>query len=241
MPFANKEPIGSFCEQSAPTGVQQAAIYRRTEPMNFRIPFLVSIMVLVATRALVAEPRATLVQQEKHFEAQITVTAKIDYLLFLPPGYEKSKQRWPLILFLHGSGESGTNLAKVKTEGLPKIVESMPDFPFILVSPQSAGRGWNSDTLNALLDDVIHKCRVDKHRIYLTGLSMGGSGTWMLAAAHPERFAAIVPHLWQWQSGGCHEARRLADLGLSWRKRRDGSGAALSGHGRGHQSCGWQR
>ncbi|MCX6916654.1 MAG: hypothetical protein NT167_27025, partial [Verrucomicrobia bacterium] len=138
MPFANKEPIGSFCEQSAPTGVKQAAIYRRTEPMNSRIPFLVSIMVLVATRALAAEPRASLVQQEKHFEAQITVTAKIDYLLFLPPGYEKSKQRWPLILFLHGSGESGTNLAKVKTEGLPKIVESMPDFPFILVSPQSA-------------------------------------------------------------------------------------------------------
>ncbi len=209
MPFANKEPIGSFCEQSAPTGVKQAAIYRRTEPMNFRIPFLVSIMVLVAIPALAAEPRASLVQQEKHFEAQITVTAKIDYLLFLPPGYEKSKQRWPLILFLHGSGESGTNLAKVKTEGLPKIVESMPDFPFILVSPQSAGRGWNSDTLNALLNDVIHKCRVDKHRIYLTGLSMGGSGTWMLAAAHPERFAAIVPIC---GSGNPADATKLAAL-----------------------------
>ena len=147
----------------------------------------------MANSALAAEPLVSLVQEEKHFEAQIKVTAKIDYLLFLPQGYEKSRQRWPLMQFLHGSGESGTNLAKVKTHGPPKVVESKPDFPFILVSPQSDGRGWNSDTLNALLNEVIRKYRVDKHRIYLTGLSMGGSGTWMLAAAHPERFAAIVP------------------------------------------------
>jgi predicted peptidase len=162
--------------------------------MSKHVASLVSILVLAATPALAAEPLATLVQQEKHFEAQITVTAKADYLLFLPQGYETSKEQlWPLMLFLHGSGESGTNLTKVKAEGLPKIVESMNDFPFILVSPQSAGRGWNSDTLNALLDDVIRKYRVDEHRIYLTGLSMGGYGTWMLAAAHPERFAAIAP------------------------------------------------
>jgi predicted peptidase len=161
--------------------------------MNIRLPSLVATLVLVATPALAAEPPATLAQTEKHFEAQITVTAKIDYLLFLPLGYEISKQRWPLMLFLHGAGESGTNLAKVKTHGPPKVVESKPDFPFILVSPQSVGRGWNNDTLNALLEDVIRKYRVDKRRVYLTGLSMGGFGTWSLAAAHPERFAAIVP------------------------------------------------
>ena len=161
--------------------------------MNIRVSSLAATLVLLAAPALAAEPPATLVQQEKHFEAKISVTAKIDYLLFLPQGYENSKQRWPLILFLHGAGESGTNLAKVKTHGPPKVVESKPDFPFILVSPQSSGRGWNSDTLNALLDDVVRKYRVDTHQIYLTGLSMGGYGTWSLAAAHPERFAAIVP------------------------------------------------
>ena len=178
-------------------------------PLLLKVQFLVLTLVLMAAPAPAVEPLANMVQQEKHFEAQITVTAKFDYLLFLPQGYQQSKQRWPLMLFLHGSGESGTNLAKVKTEGLPKIVESMPDFPFILVSPQSAGRGWNSDTLNALLNDVIRKYRVDKHRIYLTGLSMGGSGTWMLAAAHPERFAAIVPIC---GSGNPADAKKLAGL-----------------------------
>jgi predicted peptidase len=113
------------------------------------------------------------------------------------------------MLFLHGAGESGTNLAKVKIHGPPKIVESKPDFPFILMSPQSPGRGWNSDALNALLDNVIRKYRVDKHRIYLTGLSMGGYGTWSLAAAHPERFAAIVPIC---GGGNPADAKKLAAL-----------------------------
>jgi predicted peptidase len=160
--------------------------------MNFIVPSLVSTLVLVASPAFAAAPPATAVQQEIHFEAQSPVAAKIDYLLFLPQGYEKSAQRWPLMLFLHGAGECGTNLAKVKRNGPPKYVASHPGFPFILVSPQTSG-GWNNNTLIALLDNVINKYRVDTHRIYLTGLSMGGSGTWDLAAAHPDRFAAIVP------------------------------------------------
>jgi len=177
--------------------------------MKYRIPSLVSTLVLVATHALAAEPPTTPVQQEKHFEAQVKVAAKIDYLLFLPQGYEQSKEKWPLMLFLHGAGESGTDLAKVKTHGPPKIVETKPDFPFILVSPQSAGRGWNSETLNALLDDVIRNYKVDKSRVYLTGLSMGGYGTWSLAAAHPERFAAIVPIC---GGGNTADAKKLATL-----------------------------
>ncbi len=156
---------------------------------------------------------STPVQQEKHFEkhyeAQSPVVAKINYLLFLPKGYETSDQRWPLMLFLHGSAESGTNLAKVKTHGPPKIVESKPDFPFILISPQSPEHGWNVNTLNALLDDVIGNYRVDKRRVYLTGLSMGGIGTWSLAAAHPERFAAIVPIC---GGGNPEDSQKLATL-----------------------------
>jgi predicted peptidase len=161
MRLAASEPLDRIIgEQSASSAVKEAAVCRKTQLMNSSVSSLVSALILVATPAFAAEAPATPVQQEKHFEAQITVTAKIDYLLFLPQGYEKSKQHWPLMLFLHGSGESGTNLAKVKTDGLPKVVESMTDFPFILVSPQSAGRGWNSDTLNALLNDVIRKYRV---------------------------------------------------------------------------------
>jgi predicted peptidase len=149
------------------------------------------------------------VQQPKHFETQITVSAKLDYLLYLPKGYQDSTKEWPLMLFLHGAGESGSDLAKVKTHGPPKIVESKPDFPFILVSPQSPGRGWNPETLNALLNDIQKNYRVDKDRVYLTGLSMGGFGTWALAAAHPEKFAAIVPIC---GGGNTADAAKLAKL-----------------------------
>jgi predicted peptidase len=164
---------------------------------------------LMANVACAEDLPAAGVQQEKHFEAQSPVAAKIDYLLFLPRGYEKSTERWPLLLFLHGSGESGTNLAKLKKHGPPKLVESKPEFPFILVSPQSAGHGWDNGALMALLDDVTSKYRVDPHRIYLTGLSMGGFGTWSLAAAHPGRFAAIVPIC---GGGKTTDARKLAAL-----------------------------
>jgi predicted peptidase len=168
-----------------------------------------SALLLMANLAYAADLPASGVQQEKHFEAQSQVAAKSDYLLFLPQGYGESKQHWPLILFLHGSGESGTNLVKVKKRGLPRIVESKPAFPFIVVSPQSPGHGWNNGALMALLDDVISKYRVDPDRIYLTGLSMGGYGTWSLAAAHPERFTAIVPIC---GGGNTADANKLAAL-----------------------------
>lgn len=134
-------------------------------------------------------------------QVEVTVKMELRYLLFLPEDYGKQEdgkqkdkdKRWPMILFLHGAGESGTDLDKVKTHGPPKIVENKRDFPFILVSPQSLRFGWNPEALVQLLDHVVAKYRVDRRRIYLTGLSMGGYGTWSLAAAHPDRFAAIVP------------------------------------------------
>ena len=151
-------------------------------------------------------------QQEKTFQKEITITVKLNDLLYLPKGYEgdgaEKEKKWPLILFLHGAGESGDDLSKVKKHGLPKLAESK-DFPFIIVSPQSNGRGWNPDALNGLLDDVIAHHRVDPERVYLTGLSMGGFGTWSLAAAHPERFAAIAPIC---GGGDAKQARLLKDL-----------------------------
>jgi len=150
------------------------------------------------------------VQEEKSFEKEITMKVKLNYLLFLPEGYEADKAKhWPLMLFLHGAGESGDNLARVKVHGPPKIVESKKDFPFILVSPQSPGRGWNPDTLKALIDDVKKNYRVDEDRVYLTGLSMGGFGTWALAAAHPEVFAAIAPIC---GGGNPRDASKIKDL-----------------------------
>ncbi len=118
------------------------------------------------------------------------------YLFFIPEDYGKKDELWPLILFLHGAGERGSDLELVKKHGIPKIVETQKDFPFIVVSPQCPEESWWTDeieTLKALLDETISQYKVDKHRIYLTGLSMGGYGTWSLASAYPEYFAAIVP------------------------------------------------
>jgi len=134
-------------------------------------------------------------QKPKQFKHTIKKTVRLNYLLFLPNGYsQKGSQRWPLMLFLHGAGERATNLAKVTVHGPPKIVKSRPDFPFILVSPQCPeGETWSNDTLLTLLDELISKYKVDTNRVYLTGLSMGGYGTWSLGTQYPERFAAIAP------------------------------------------------
>src|SRR5882757_1945033 len=134
-------------------------------------------------------------QMAKHLRLKKQERIEINYLLFLPKGYEASAQkRRPLILFLHGAGERGTNVWKVATHGPPKNVTANPDFPFIVVSPQCPeGEIWSNDSLLALLDEITMKHSVDTNRIYLTGLSMGGYGTWRLGLTHPEKFAAIVP------------------------------------------------
>ena len=135
-------------------------------------------------------------QQSQMFEKEITKTVSCNYLLFLPEDYGKKRQRWPLILFLHGAGERGDDLKKVKVHGPPKMVESRKDFPFILVSPQCPEDDWWTEKVEVLInlvDDIAARYKVDKKRIYLTGLSMGGYGTWALTSAYPERFAAIAP------------------------------------------------
>jgi len=131
----------------------------------------------------------------KQFRFKQTLSAKVDYLLFLPKGYDvKAGLRRPLILFLHGAGERGTNVWKAATHGPSKYAAAHADFPFIMVSPLCPQKQvWSKDILLVLLDEVIAKYAVDTNRIYLTGLSMGGYGTWDLGLTHPEKFAAIVP------------------------------------------------
>ncbi|MEA5625335.1 prolyl oligopeptidase family serine peptidase [Nostoc sp. UHCC 0251] len=142
-------------------------------------------------------------------QRQVTSISGYNYLLFLPDelsldegdvydGLRLRTQRQhpllPTILFLHGASERGSNLDDVKRHGIAKIVEQHPDFPFIVISPQCPrGEYWNVERLSVLLDKVIASYPVDPDRLYLTGLSMGGYGTWHLAAAQPERFTAIAP------------------------------------------------
>lgn len=136
-------------------------------------------------------------QSEQMFQKQITRTVGLRYLLYLPKGYDENQERkWPLMLFLHGAGERGRNIELVKKHGPPKLIAQGQEFAFIIVSPQCPSGAWwteMTDTLVALLDDVQAKHAVDPNRVYLTGLSMGGFGTWTLGCGHPQRFAAMAP------------------------------------------------
>lgn len=124
-----------------------------------------------------------------------TFVEKTGYLLYLPEKYRvDSMQRWPLVMFLHGSGESGEDIEKVKMHGPPKMAANGKSFPFILVSPQAAiSGGWDIDKLYRLIQEIKKNYRVDASRVYLTGLSMGGFGTFSLAMKYPQEFAAIAP------------------------------------------------
>ena len=126
-------------------------------------------------------------------ELNRTIKVTLKYLLYLPTDYQQ-KPSWPLLLFLHGAGERGDDLQLVKKQGLPKLIEAGQPFPFIIVSPQCPkGRTWEPFELTVLLDEIVQRYKVDQDRIYVTGLSMGGFGTWALAFHTPERFAALAP------------------------------------------------
>lgn len=125
-----------------------------------------------------------------------TTTTELPYLLYLPDDHEKAEQALPMILFLHGSGERGNNLEYVKSIGLSKKLESGFNIPFIVIAPQCPSNTrweYHLATLKQLLDQTVETYDVDTERIYLTGLSMGGAGTWSLATAYPDLFAAAIP------------------------------------------------
>lgn len=134
-------------------------------------------------------------QAARSLDRQFQRTLKLDYLLYLPEAYEAGDAKeWPLILFLHGAGERGDDIEKVALHGTPKIVGGRRNFPFIVASPQCGdGEVWDPVAVLGLLDALVEDYQVDTSRVYLTGLSMGGFGTWETGIAAPERFAALVP------------------------------------------------
>ena len=142
-----------------------------------------------------SQPVKTGVMTPQKIQKNLTISVQGQYLLFLPETYGQSNKRFPLILFLHGSGESGTDLNKVKKIGIPRVAPLRKNFPFMVLAPQCPKTEWWTDTrmiirVMAMLDEVCNKYRVDRSRIYLTGLSMGGFGTWALLEQFSNRFAA---------------------------------------------------
>ncbi len=123
--------------------------------------------------------------------------APLPYALYTPDDYDAAADKqWPLLIFLHGAGERGQDLAGVFRHGPLRRVQEGASFPFLIAAPQIDGQQFwacYTETLNSWLDELLRDWRIDPARVYLTGLSMGGTGTWMWGMAAPKRFAAIAP------------------------------------------------
>jgi len=134
------------------------------------------------------------------------------YYRYLPEGYDGNK-KYPLVLYLHGAGERGDDITRVAWHGFLRYVrENNSHYPFIIVAPQCPfDRYWGcyTESLLAFLDHISEELSVDATRVYVTGLSMGGTGTFMLAMADPDRFAAIAPVC---GSGICWYGEALKDI-----------------------------
>lgn len=127
-------------------------------------------------------------------QRDVSHKVQMQYLVFLPKDYEKSTEKWPLILYLHGGSLRGNDISRMKKWGLTEKVEADPNFPFIVVSPQChLGEIWTDvDALGAILDEVAQTNRVDPDRVYVTGHSMGGRGALYVASKMSDRFAAVL-------------------------------------------------
>jgi predicted peptidase len=144
----------------------------------------------------------------QHFEGQVRRAVQYEYLLYLPPTYNDTTEAWPLVIFLHGSGEAGADITMVRAHGPPRLITEGRDFPFIMVAPQAPEISpWDIDALDLLLDHIMRTHRVDPDRVYVTGLSNGGKGAWSWAIARPDRFAALAP------VAGYGDANRVCALG----------------------------
>lgn len=119
------------------------------------------------------------------------------YQVFVPEQWSPD-ENWPVIFFLHGAGERGADGHAQTTEGLPAVLREQPDFPAVVVMPQCRRRMWWGDPAMeaqafAALEASMKEFEGDPDRVYLTGLSMGGYGTWAFGYKYPDKFAALVP------------------------------------------------
>ncbi len=159
------------------------------------------IALLVASVSIFSEARAAVFGSPGN-QVQVTRSMSgqsLGYLEYLPVDYnETSGKKWPVVIFLHGLGELGSgetpaSLDKLKVNGPPQQVAGGKDYPAIIISPQTPASPFNSDTLESLVQYVYRRYAADPNRLYVTGLSMGGQGTWDYAVKYRTKIAAIVP------------------------------------------------
>jgi len=143
-----------------------------------------------------SEPPRDLLPGQRAYSSTVG-HVRVSYLLYAPAGYAPGTRHWPLIVFLHGSGERGTDPTLLEAQPLPKTLVGTTRFPAVVFSPQlPPSYVWWSDFIapvDALVRRLEARYRIDPRRVYLTGLSLGGFGTWWYGLRHPRRFAALVP------------------------------------------------
>jgi predicted peptidase len=194
IPTASPTLAPSATPTTAPT--RAPASTATPQPISAQQPFSATLQVRHSTGEAIAE--------------------EVSGLLYLPADYGRDAQRrWPLMVFLHGSGERGYDPQRLTAIGLPQILQSRSDLPFVVVSPQlPPGEEWTDkgDTVNALVDWMEREYAIDPQRISLTGFSLGGFGTWALGLSSPDRFAALVPVAGGWEFGSEAVPANICDL-----------------------------
>ena len=147
---------------------------------------------------------------------EMVLPGEYQYLLHLPPGYNDFENPRPLIVYLHGAGETDKGLDILKNCDLWHYAKGhipKEEFPFIVVSPQTKKHGWNPQQVIRFVETIVHdpakRFRIDPNRVYLSGVSMGGFGTFETACAFPNDFAAIVPVC---GGGNTENANQLLDV-----------------------------
>ncbi len=183
------------------------------QTMNSRRRFLgqtTAIGVAVALPGCAVRVPLASGEHVQSFSGVVSKRVSLRYLMWVPESASRPAGGWPLVIFLHGSGERGSDLARVKVHGPPKYAAAGRPFPFILVAPQvPEGMAWDSDGLEALRADLVARLPIDPARVVLTGMSMGGYGTWNYAVDYPDRLAAIAPVC---GSGDSDRAERIVHL-----------------------------
>jgi len=139
------------------------------------------------------DKEAKIINQKTYPENKIREVVHYDYLSYLPEDYEKSENRkYPVLIFLHGSGPSVRNIKVIENNGIHKIITRNSD-SLIVIVPFCPGQWTDNNWIDSLLIDVSNEFRINKQRIYLTGISKGAHGTLDAAVRNPHIFAAIAP------------------------------------------------
>lgn len=125
--------------------------------------------------------------------AQEKLKVNYKHLTYLPKSYNTDTAKYPLVIYLHGGSQKGNDLEKLKVYGLPYLVDKGKDFDFVMVSPRCPnGIYWSTENwFDSLYNEVTANYRIDKSRVYVSGVSMGGYGTYIAALDHPDRKSVV--------------------------------------------------